>query len=226
MAQLFPWDFLAGAGNVPSRARTCSFHHFHWRDWCSCHKEVHPLAAWFSPLCFMQVALLHSEPSMPTSSVFQQVWHYQWRRERDSAHNVAQLWIWAMCRVQSYFSTLMPQEEYRSKTEVGVAKSVGWLWWSRRCQGWTLWRQQRSHVSFFQMNCLGVGDHGNKPHRIAGSCNDPSRRAFPVFCKCPKFYFSVASCCSFRHSCRFNCDHMCPLLTEQCSFMFLYPDFF
>ena len=50
-----PANFLAGAGNVPSRTRTCSFHYFHWRDWCSCHKEVLPLAAWFSPLCFMQV---------------------------------------------------------------------------------------------------------------------------------------------------------------------------
>ena len=34
----------------------------------------------------------------------------------------------------------------------------------------------------YRMNCRGCeGDHGNKSHRIAGSCNDPSRRPFPVF---------------------------------------------
>ena len=31
---------LVGARNVPSRTRTCSIHHFHRWDRCSCHKEV------------------------------------------------------------------------------------------------------------------------------------------------------------------------------------------
>ena len=39
------------------------------------------------------------------------------------------------------------------------------------------------------------------------------------------FTLNVASCCSFRHSCRFNCDHTWPLLTAQCSCIRIFHQF-